>query len=166
MTRPVRAQLVEIESGRRIPVTDAGVRAGGLSAEIALRGADGPVAFVDPTDEGFVITDAGRAPLTVNEAPVIGQRLAQLGDQVAFGGMTFRIEAAPDVAPDAAPDVALAATSVPAPAIAPAAAPAATPVPVRSSALRSLLGWLFVIVVVVGSGVAGYLVAAMLRGGR
>ncbi|MGA0920350.1 MAG: hypothetical protein ACO31W_02660 [Gemmatimonadaceae bacterium] len=162
MTRPVRAQLVEIESGRRIPVTDAGVRAGGLSAEIALRGADGPVAFVDPTDEGFVITDAGRAPLTVNEAPVIGQRLAQLGDQVAFGGMTFRIEAAPDVAPDGAP----AATSVPAPAIAPAAAPAAAPAPVRSSALRSLLGWLFVIVVVVGSGVAGYLVAAMLRSGR
>jgi len=77
MTRPVRAELVEIGSGRRVPVTDAGVRAGGLNAEIALRGADGPVAFVDPIDEGFVITDAGRATLTVNEAPVIGQRLAQ-----------------------------------------------------------------------------------------
>ena len=158
MTRPVRAELVEIGSGRRVPVTDAGVRAGGLNAEIALRGADGPVAFVDPIDEGFVITDAGRAPLTVNEAPVIGQRLAQLGDQVAFGGMTFRIEAAPVAAPAPAP--------IPAPTAAPDAAPAAAPAPVRSSALRSLLGWLFVIVVVVGSGVAGYLVAAMLRGGR
>lgn len=158
MTRPVRAELVEIGSGRRVPVTDAGVRAGGLNAEIALRGADGPVAFVDPIDEGFVITDAGRAPLTVNEAPVIGQRLAQLGDQVAFGGMTFRIEAVPIAAPMAA--------SAAAPVPAPTAAPAAAPAPARSSALRSLLGWLFVIVVVVGSGVAGYLVAAMLRGGR
>lgn len=158
MTRPVRAELVEIGSGRRVPVTDAGVRAGGLNAEIALRGADGPVAFVDPVDEGFVITDAGRAPLTVNEAPVIGQRLAQLGDQVAFGGMTFRIEAVPIAAPMAA--------SAAAPVPAPTAAPAAAPAPARSSALRSLLGWLFVIVVVVGSGVAGYLVAAMLRGGR
>ena len=162
MTRPVRAELVEIGSGRRVPVTDAGVRAGGLNAEIALRGADGPVAFVDPIDEGFVITDAGRAPLTVNEAPVIGQRLAQLGDQVAFGGMTFRIEAVPVAAPVTAPVAAPTAAPIPAPTAAPAAAPA----PARSSALRSLLGWLFVIVVVVGSGVAGYLVAAMLRGGR
>ena len=132
MSAPIRAELVEIGSGRRVPVTDRGVSAGGARAEITLRGIAAPVAFVDPTADGFVVTEAGPEALTVNDAPVIGQRLAQFGDQVAFGGSVYRIE----------------------------------PVAARPSAVRALLGWLLVIGVVAGSGLAGYLVAAMLRGGR
>lgn len=150
MSGSVRVQLVELDSGRAVPITEDGVSAGGPGADIVLRGAETLLAFVDPIDEGFVITDAGLMALTVNAAPVIGQRLARLGDQISFGEATYRIESVPEAVVDSGVEV----------------APSMASVPGRSSVPRSLLGWLFVIIVVVGSGAAGYLVAAMLRGGR
>ena len=193
MSGPARVQLVELDSGRAVPLTEDGVSAGGPSADIVLRGAETLLAFVDPTDEGFVITDAGLAAVTVNDAPVIGQRLARVGDRVAFGEATYRIESVPEVVSEMVPEVAaeLPIEAEPevrlqvVPEVEPEVAPesmlkaepigqvehaAAEDAPLRASdrhsALRSVLGWLLVIAVVVGSGAAGYVVAAMLRGGR
>jgi len=164
MSGPVRVQLVELSSGIAVPLTEDGVSAGGLGADIVLWEGETRRAFVDPIDEGFVVTDGGLEVLTVNDAPVIGQRMARLGDRVAFGAVTYRIqEAVPPVATavvretDSTQVIARASEEV---------AARTGQVPTRSSTVRSILGWLLVLVVVAGSGAAGYLVAAMLREGR
>jgi len=164
MSGPVRVQLVELSSGIAVPLTEDGVSAGGLGADIVLWEGETRRAFVDPIDEGFVVTDGGLEVLTVNDAPVIGQRMAQLGDRVAFGAVTYRIQ---EAVPPVVTEVVLGTDSTQA--IARASEEDATrtgQVPTRSSTFRSILGWLLVLVVVVGSGAAGYLVAAMLRDGR
>lgn len=164
MSGPVRVQLVELSSGIAVPLTEDGVSAGGLGADIVLWEGETRRAFVDPIDEGFVVTDGGLEVLTVNDAPVIGQRMARLGDRVAFGAVTYRIqEAVPPVVTEVV--IEADATQVFARASEEVAARTGQ-VPTRSSTFRSILGWLLVLVVVVGSGAAGYLVAAMLRDGR
>jgi hypothetical protein len=159
--------VVEAVSGRSFPLFDEGLTAGGPGADLVIDGVDGVVAFIDPTEEGFVITDAGFGSLTVNAAPVIGQRLAQLGDRLSMGERAFWLEVAPTVTSDVAAEVAptVVAEVV---AEAPAEVVVAVALPRRTapSSVRTALGWLLVTVVVVGSGAAGYFVAAMLRGGR
>lgn len=168
MSGPVRVQLVELSSGIAVPLTEDGVSAGGLGADIVLWEGETRRAFVDPIDEGFVVTDGGLEVLTVNDAPVIGQRMARLGDRVAFGAVTYRIqEAVPPVATAVATAVVRETDSTQVIARASEEVAARTgQVPTRSSTVRSILGWLLVLVVVAGSGAAGYLVAAMLREGR
>lgn len=164
MSGPVRVQLVELSSGIAVPLTEDGVSAGGLGADIVLWEGETRRAFVDPIDEGFVVTDGGLEVLTVNDAPVIGQRMARLGDRVAFGAVTYRIqEAVPPVATEVVRETD--STQVIARASEEVAARTGQ-VPTHSSTVRSILGWLLVLVVVAGSGAAGYLVAAMLREGR
>lgn len=164
MSGPVRVQLVELSSGIAVPLTEDGVSAGGLGADIVLWEGETRRAFVDPIDEGFVVTDGGLEVLTVNDAPVIGQRMARLGDRVAFGAVTYRIQ---EAVPPVVTEVVLETDSTQAIARASEEVAARTgQVPTRSSTVRSILGWLLVLVVVVGSGAAGYLVAAMLRDGR
>ncbi|MFM9012041.1 MAG: hypothetical protein ACKORK_00150 [Gemmatimonadota bacterium] len=164
MSGPVRVQLVELSSGIAVPLTEDGVSAGGLGADIVLWEGETRRAFVDPIDEGFVVTDGGLEVLTVNDAPVIGQRMARLGDRVAFGAVTYRIQ---EAVPPVVTEVVLETDSTQAIARASEEVVARTgQVPTRSSTVRSILGWLLVLVVVVGSGAAGYLVAAMLRNGR
>lgn len=164
MSGPVRVQLVELSSGIAVPLTEDGVSAGGLGADIVLWEGETRRAFVDPIDEGFVVTDGGLEVLTVNDAPVIGQRMARLGDRVAFGAVTYRIQ---EAVPPVVTEVVLETDSTQAIARASEEVAARTgQVPTRSSTVRSILGWLLVLVVVVGSGAAGYIVAAMLRDGR
>lgn len=164
MSGPVRVQLVELSSGIAVPLTEDGVSAGGLGADIVLWEGETRRAFVDPIDEGFVVTDGGLEVLTVNDAPVIGQRMARLGDRIAFGAVTYRIQ---EAVPPVVTEVVLETDSTQAIARASEEVAARTgQVPTRSSTVRSILGWLLVLVVVVGSGAAGYLVAAMLRDGR
>lgn len=164
MSGPVRVQLVELSSGIAVPLTEDGVSAGGLGADIVLWEGETRRAFVDPIDEGFVVTDGGLEVLTVNDAPVIGQRMARLGDRVAFGAVTYRIQ---EAVPPVVTEVVIEADSTQVFARASEEVAARTgQVPTRSSTFRSILGWLLVLVVVVGSGAAGYLVAAMLRNGR
>lgn len=164
MSGPVRVQLVELSSGIAVSLTEDGVSAGGLGADIVLWEGETRRAFVDPIDEGFVVTDGGLEVLTVNDAPVIGQRMARLGDRVAFGAVTYRIQ---EAVPPVVTEVVLETDSTQAIARASEEVAARTgQVPTRSSTVRSILGWLLVLVVVVGSGAAGYLVAAMLRDGR
>lgn len=164
MSGPVRVQLVELSSGIAVSLTEDGVSAGGLGADIVLWEGETRRAFVDPIDEGFVVTDGGLEVLTVNDAPVIGQRMARLGDRIAFGAVTYRIQ---EAVPPVVTEVVLETDSTQAIARASEEVAARTgQVPTRSSTVRSILGWLLVLVVVVGSGAAGYLVAAMLRDGR
>ncbi|MFM8301697.1 MAG: hypothetical protein ACKN99_04085 [Gemmatimonadota bacterium] len=164
MSGPVRVQLVELSSGIAVPLTEDGVSAGGLGADIVLWEGETRRAFVDPIDEGFVVTDGGLEVLTVNDAPVIGQRMARLGDRVAFGAVTYRIQ---EAVPPVVTEMVLETDSTQVFARASEEVAARTgQVPTRSSTVRSILGWLLVLVVVVGSGAAGYLVAAMLRDGR
>lgn len=164
MSGPVRVQLVELSSGIAVPLTEDGVSAGGLGADIVLWEGETRRAFVDPIDEGFVVTDGGLEVLTVNDAPVIGQRMARVGDRVAFGAVTYRIQ---EAVPPVVTEVVLETDSTQAIARASEEVAARTgQVPTRSSTVRSILGWLLVLVVVVGSGAAGYIVAAMLRDGR
>lgn len=204
----VLARLVEIDSGRSVALSDDGMSAGGPGSDLEVVDVEGGLAFIDPIAEGFVVTDAGFGVVTVNGAPVIGQRLAQVGDEVGLGRARFRIEV--EASEVEAPVAQLAETvtaDVPAIVMAPTegavimsdavevaegstpdgeptpvpalssrrqegrAPRVAMPAPVDASSRRmtwrrTVLGWVLVLMVVVGSGIAGYLVAAMLRGGR
>ncbi|MEY4608127.1 MAG: hypothetical protein RL625_344 [Gemmatimonadota bacterium] len=89
-----RVQVVEVVSGQTVLLPEEGMSVGGPGADLEVVDADGILAFIDPTDGGFIITDAGLDAAQVNDSPVIGQRFAQLGDRFSLGGRAFRLEPA------------------------------------------------------------------------
>lgn len=93
MTTPAPALLTAVGSGRTVAVTEVGVTFGGTDAEVPVEGVAAPLAFLDPVDEGFIVTDIGEV-CAVNGRPVIGQRLAQVGDLLRVAGEEFRLEPA------------------------------------------------------------------------
>lgn len=104
MTDPARAQLTAVASGRTVAVTEVGLTFGGADADIPLEGVAEPIAFLDPVEEGFIVTDTSDR-CAVNARPVIGQRLAQLGDTIRVAGEAFVLEPFVPAATVPAPEV-------------------------------------------------------------